>query len=142
MEIKRMTILREEIPIQLYNSTIIFLIGKKEDMQDYVKSIIDPTFVIDFDCFDAITINNEGTCYILLDSDSITLSTIGHEICHAVYFIFGDVGLDLSNSEAFAYLWGYIFEKITLCITPDAMAPIKIQLKQEDEQQLSSKMEK
>lgn len=108
------------IPIDLYNTFLILVVGDqhelKQGLEDHNKSEQEYE-----ELAKDITPYSTGKTALLSGGDvviwvrkSFDIKTIVHEIFHAVYFVMDKVGIMLTNcsDEAFAYLAGYIGEKV------------------------------
>lgn len=123
-------LLTHKLSIPIYNQTIHFVFGDSEEVQDYLTQVYDGEFQIpayvDGCCFHRIP-----ESWIWMDT-SATVASFMHELSHAIFYIMDDVGLEVSDQEAFCYLMSYIVEQCE-SIFAIQMGPIKQASEQEDE---------
>ena len=104
-------LLIHEIKIPIYRQSIYILIGDPYEFQDYLKDIegLDGA-TFNPNTTDAICMHYYCTSWIWMRSDS-DVSILMHELCHAVFDLMEDVGLDKSDQEAFCYIIQYLVEQ-------------------------------
>lgn len=101
------------IPIQIpiYNWTIIILVGSQENAESYIGSIEEVrTPQSGFGVQDAACYQYSSTIYIWVQSDA-SISVLCHEIAHATFYLMDTVHLDVTDQEAFCYLFEYILNE-------------------------------
>lgn len=101
------------IPIQIpiYNWTIIILVGSQENAESYIGSIEEiRTPQSGFGVQDAACYQYSSTIYIWIQSNA-SISVLCHEIAHATFYLMDTVQLDITDQEAFCYLFEYILNK-------------------------------
>ena len=117
------------IPIDIYNTDLIFITGTKDDLKaalEYYLGNKNSKEVYTVMTENISNINSGKSTF--LNSREIVLwipnpkdkATLAHEIFHTVYYIMEKVGISLchESDEAYAYLIGYITNKVTeLCET-------------------------
>lgn len=60
--------------------------------------------------------NDKSHKFIILNSDSLYISTIAHEALHIAKDLFESIHEDNPSDEAYSYLLGYIVGEIVKCI--------------------------
>lgn len=101
------------IPIQIpiYNWTIIILVGSQENAESYIGSIEEVrTPQSGFGVQDAACYQYSSTIYIWIQSGA-SISVLCHEIAHATFYLMDTVHLDVTDQEAFCYLFEYILNE-------------------------------
>lgn len=111
------------VKLDIYNRDIMFSLGETDD--EFAISIAD--FQHNKGDLKKARIRNNvlGRCFISSCNAIVVrlpvfpetcehFGTLQHEIFHAICFVMGRAGIPLSESseEAFAYLFGYVTEKI------------------------------
>ena len=126
----------KEVTIPIYNQKVYFLIGDPYDVQDYLRDKYRGDFSFDPDFTNGIALHRALTTWIWFDCNTITVPIIAHELDHAVFDLMIDLGLELTDQEAFCYLDEFLMEQ---CVNIFAiqMAPIKQALDAEDDVQSS-----
>lgn len=117
-------LLIHKINVPIYNSDVIIIVGDGQEAQEYMSSMNNGCdFSFESDKCDGICFTLFKRSYIWL-RDDVSFQTLTHELCHCVFGIMRDVGLDVTDEEAFCYLIHYLLNqcKDTFAIQ---MAPIK-----------------
>ena len=121
---KKLMLLTHKIQIPIFNQTVNIFIGNPYEFQDYLKDVErleDVTF--NENTVDGICIHDRLTSWIWLREDA-TIDVLFHELCHAVFDLMADIGLQMSDSEAFCYIMQYLVKECQ-DIFAIQMAPIK-----------------
>lgn len=106
---KQLQIIPIQIPI--YNWTITILVGSQEDAESYISSIEEVKMPqTEFGVQDAACYQYSSTIYIWVQQDS-NISVLCHEIAHATFYLMDTVHLDITDQEAFCYLFEYILNE-------------------------------
>ena len=106
---KQLQILPIKIPI--YNWTIILLIGSQEDAESYISSVEEVRIIPqEFGIQDAACYQYSSTIYVWIQSN-VSISVLCHEIAHATFYLMETVHLDITDQEAFCYLFEYILNE-------------------------------
>ena len=106
---KQLQIIPIQIPI--YNWTIILLVGSQENAESYIGSIEEVSMPqAEFGIQDAACYQYSSTIYIWIQQGS-SISVLCHEIVHATFYLMDTVHLDLTDQEAFCYLFEYILNE-------------------------------
>ena len=106
-------VLRERIYIELYEREVILvLLEYSSEINDWLRS--EGVEVDSEATYDACCIKEGRTAQIVVAQDKLTAGILGHECFHAVTHLIDSIGmyLDDSSEEAYAYLYGYLFQKI------------------------------
>lgn len=121
------------VNIPIYKQVVHFLIGDPFEVQDYLRDVYRGDFSFNPNTSDAVTIHKDLVSWIWFDLSKITIPLIVHEIDHAVFDLMLDLGLELTDQEAFCYLDEFLMEK---CVDIFAiqMDPTNLQKITEDEQ--------
>ena len=113
---KQLQILPIKIPI--YNWTIVFLIGSQENAESYISSIEEVKIIPqDFGIQDAACYQYSSIIYIWIQQ-YVSISVLCHEIAHATFYLMETVHLDITDQEAFCYLFEYILNE---CLKVDEL---------------------
>lgn len=106
---KQLQIIPIQIPI--YNWTIIILVGSQEDAESYIGSIEEVKMPqAEFGVQDAACYQYSSTIYVWVQQNS-SISVLCHEIAHATFYLMDTVHLDITDQEAFCYLFEYILNE-------------------------------
>lgn len=106
---KQLQIIPIQIPI--YNWTIIILVGSQDDAESYIGSIEEVKMPqAEFGVQDAACYQYSSTIYVWVQQDS-SISVLCHEIAHATFYLMDTVHLDITDQEAFCYLFEYILNE-------------------------------
>ena len=54
-----------------------------------------------------------GQHYIWFNEDTVTIPVMYHELGHVTFNIMTDIGMELTDQEAFCYIQEYLFEQIS-----------------------------
>jgi hypothetical protein len=104
-------LLIHKIKVPIYNQDIWIFVGDPYEFQNYLYDIenvqnveFNPHFA------NAICLHKDCRSWIWLREDS-TIGDLTHELCHAVFDLMEDVGLNNSDQEAFCYLIQYLINE-------------------------------
>lgn len=126
--------------IPLYKQIVKFLIGDPYEVQEYLRDVYRGDFSFNPNTSDAVVLHRDLVSYIWFDMSKVTVPIIAHELDHAVFDLMLDLGLELTDQEAFCYLDEFLMEQCA-DIFAIQMVPINLQKEtqdKEDEQALSS----
>ena len=113
---KQLQIIPIQIPI--YNWTIVLLVGSQENAESYISSIEEVKMSqTEFGVQDAACYQYSSTIYVWIQQGS-SISVLCHEIAHATFYLIDTVHLDLTDQEAFCYLFEYILNE---CLKVDEL---------------------
>lgn len=137
---KQLQIVPIQIPI--YNWTIVLLVGSQENTESYISSIEEVSMPqAEFGVQDAACYQYSSTIYVWVQQ-FVSISVLCHEIAHATFYLMETVHLDITDQEAFCYLFEYILNE---CLKVDElfiqMVPSNQVSTLEDTQQSSVMME-
>lgn len=124
----------KEIPIPIYEQTIYLIFGNPYEAQRYLHSVYNGDFSFDPKTCNGICLHSKLKSWIWFDLEAFDITILMHEICHAIFDLFSDMGLELSDQEAFCYLISYIIKQCKN-IFAIQMDLTKIQSNQEDDHQ-------
>lgn len=106
---KQLQIIPIQIPI--YNWTIVILVGSQDDAESYIGSIEEVKMPqAEFGVQDAACYQYSSTIYVWVQQNS-SISVLCHEIAHATFYLMDTVHLDITDQEAFCYLFEYILNE-------------------------------
>lgn len=119
------------IPIDIYNTDLLFVVGSKQDLKDALKKHLDMDDAED--AYDVMVGNiedytlgrsaylNSGQLALWLP-DASDKATLAHEIFHVACYLMEKVGIGLchESDEAYAYLIGYITKKVDELLIPSS----------------------
>lgn len=123
----------EERYIPIYHQLVYFILGDPYEVQDYLTDVYRDNFEFNPQTANAVVLHNHLTSWIWFDHKNITVPIIAHELDHAVFDLMIDLGLELTDQEAFCYLDEWLMEQC-VDIFVIQMAPINLVEDQEDEQ--------
>ena len=114
----------KDIKVDIFKRYVTVFIGSKQELYNYVvnynygvdlvKSVKD---VIEEDSPGMTFYNSSGISLIYIENEPTTpesISILGHEVLHAVFHLFGYVGVDFidnSSNETFTYAFDYILKR-------------------------------
>lgn len=106
---KQLQIIPIQIPI--YNWTIVILVGSQDDAESYIGSIEEVKMPqAEFGVQDAACYQYSSTIYVWVQQNS-SISVLCHEIAHATFYLMDTMHLDITDQEAFCYLFEYILNE-------------------------------
>ena len=106
---KQLQIIPIQIPI--YNWIITILVGSQEDAESYIGSIEEVKIPqAELGAQDATCYQYSSTIYVWVQQNS-SISVLCHEIAHATFYLMDTVHLDITDQEAFCYLFEYILNE-------------------------------
>lgn len=125
-----------EIKIPLYNQFVYFVLGDPYEVQDYLRDAYRGDFSFNPDEDSAVVLHRCLISWIWFDLEKVTVPIIVHELGHAVFDLMNDIGLELTDQEAFCYIQEYLMEPCVelFAIQMDPTNLRKEILGQEDEQ--------
>ena len=126
----------EKITIPIYNQWVYFILGNPYEVQDYLADAYRDRFDFDPGVTNAVTLHKGLTTWIWFDTETVTVPVIVHELVHAVFDLMIDLGLELTDQEAFCYLDEFLMEKCVnlYAIQMDPINLVEDHLDKEDEQ--------
>lgn len=122
------------IPIDIYNIDMLFVVGEKEELKssleehlsndDANKAYNEMWKDIDEGSIGRSALLSSGQVALWV-SDANDKGTLAHEIFHCVCFIMEKVGICLchESDEAYAYLIGFITNKVNDALNPSCEFP-------------------
>lgn len=126
----------KEVKIPLYDQTVYIILGDPYEVQDYLRDAYRGDFSFDPSTSNAVALHRKLTSWIWFDLETVTVPIIAHELSHAVFDLMLDIGLELSDQEAFCYIIEYLMEPCVelFAIQMDLTSLRKEILGKEDEQ--------
>ena len=113
---RQLQILPIQIPI--YNWTIVILVGTQDDAESYISSIEEVRMPAqEYGIQDAACYQYSSTIYVWIQSN-VSISILCHEVAHATFYLMETVHLDITDQEAFCYLFEYILNE---CLKVDEL---------------------
>lgn len=100
----------KEMIIPIYNRSVIFYSGNKDDVNTHYRKYYGATYdMLQDGCDGMVHHLAGGNCAIWVERYNNT-PVLVHELIHALRHILGEIGMThvQENSEAFAYLAGYL----------------------------------
>jgi hypothetical protein len=113
--------MRKKVDIDIYKRSVFFLFGP---MDELLRDLIELSGenkngfdnlnllirIVGTQSHDAVSVAWRGNIYIYTPK-AVELPIAVHELSHAVHLIFEEVGMDLSDTEAYAHLLEYLFRE-------------------------------
>lgn len=110
------------IPIDIYNFNLFFIVGDTKELKNSLDSHFEEKAEAVYNLMTKGMTETLTGSTALIDNGQVILwlpdasrkGTVAHEIFHAVCFIMEKVGIGFSNEsdEAYAYLIGYLTDKV------------------------------
>lgn len=101
----------EKITIPIYNQWVYFILGDPYEVQDYLSDAYRDRFDFDPGVTNAVALHKGLITWIWFDTETVTVPIIAHELDHAVFDLMIDLGLELTDQEAFCYLDEFLMER-------------------------------
>lgn len=122
------------IPIDIYNIDMLFVVGAKEELKSSLEEHlsnddVNEAYSVMVNDIDEVTLGRSALLssgqVALWISDANDKGTLAHEIFHIVCYIMEKVGICLchESDEAYAYLIGFITNKVNDALNPSCEFP-------------------